>query len=211
MVQIDASDPMVVVIQATQPYAPASCSRCGSQKRPARHGMLEAHYRDAPFIGRQVTIAVEVQRYRCPDCGQTFLQDLTGMDAKRRMTSRCCRYIIDQVMTRSSMNEVARIVGVDEKTIRNVFDDRGVIFSVGDPPSDNRFVCESCLGIYPKLEHRLISYRHFGNWRSGDLLRDANVCKECFEFAKDPWRSAVSKRSLKLPRTAATSSRVQSA
>lgn len=120
------------------------------------------------------------------------------MDAKRRMTARCANYILDQVMVRSSMNEVARIVGMDEKTIRNVFEDRGLIFSVGDALSENQFVCESCLAIYPKSEHRLAPYRHFGGWRSIDVLRDANVCKECFDFPADPWRSAVSKKSLKL-------------
>lgn len=198
VLRIDATDPKTMVIHASEPYMPTSCPRCGSHRRPARHGTLSANYRDTPFVGRQVTIAVEVQRYRCQDCGQAFLQDLTGMDAKRRMTARCANYILDQVMFRSSMNEVARIVGVDEKTIRNIFDDRGVIFSVGNPPSENRFACESCFGIYPKSEHRLAPYRHFGGWRSVAVLRDANVCKECFDFPADPWRSAVSKRSLKV-------------
>lgn len=196
VLRIDAADPRTMIIHANEPQMPTSCPRCGSDRRPSRHGALSAKYRDAPFVGRQVAIAVEVQRYRCPDCGQAFLQDLTGMDAKRRMTARCCEYVIDQVMARSSMNEVARIVGMDEKTIRNIFDDRGVIFSVGDPFSDSRFVCESCLGIYPNSDHRLAPYRHLGNWRTSDLLRDANVCKDCFNFANDPWRSAVSKRSL---------------
>lgn len=116
------------------------------------------------------------------------------MDGKRRMTARCASYILDQVMARSSMGEVARIVGVDEKTIRNVFDDRGLIFSVGDPPSSNRFVCDSCLGIHPRADHRLAPAKHFGRWRSNDLQREANVCKDCFDFAADPWRAGMVKR-----------------
>lgn len=116
------------------------------------------------------------------------------MDRKRRMTARCASYILDQVMARSSMGEVARIVGVDEKTIRNVFDDRGLTFSVGDPPSSDLFVCESCLGIYPRSDHRLASAKHFGRWRAGELLREANVCKDCFDFATDPWRAGIVRR-----------------
>jgi len=116
------------------------------------------------------------------------------MDGKRRMIARCASYILDQVMARSSMGEVARIVGVDEKTIRNVFADRGMIFTVGDWPSDDRFVCESCLGIHPRSAHRLAPAKHFGRWRSGDLLREANVCKYCFDFATDPWRAGVVRR-----------------
>lgn len=197
VVQVTSTDPKVMVIHATQTFVPVSCPRCGSQKTPTRHGSLQANYRDAPFVGRQVVIAVEQQRFRCPNCRQAFLQDLKGMDANRRLTARCAVYVIDQVMARSSMNDVARILGVDEKTVRNVFEDRGVIFSVGDPPNEDRFACESCLAIHPRSHHRLASPRHFGKWRHDQLLREANVCKECFGFADDPWRSGVGKRSLK--------------
>lgn len=116
------------------------------------------------------------------------------MDGKRRMTSRCASYILEQVLARSSMGDVARIVGIDEKGARNVFEDRGLIFSVGDPPSSDRFVCECCLGIHPKSDHRLATAKHFGKWRAGDLQREANVCKDCLAFASDPWRAGVARR-----------------
>lgn len=116
------------------------------------------------------------------------------MDGKRRMTARCAAYVIEQVMARSSMKDVANIVGIDEKGVRNVFEDRGLIFSVGDPPSSDRFVCESCLGIHPKSQHRLAPAKHFGIWRSNELLREANVCRGCFDFASDPWRAGVVRR-----------------
>lgn len=116
----------------------------------------------ALLLGRQVTISVNAQRFRCHDCGQAFFQNLTDMDSKRRMTERCATYIIDQVMARSSMKDVACIVGIDEKTVRNVFEDRGMIFTVGDPPTDDRFVCECCLGIHPGTEMRLVPTKHLG-------------------------------------------------
>lgn len=92
------------------------------------------------------------------------------------------------------ISDVAAIVGIDEKGVRNVFEDRGMTFSVGDPPSDGRFVCECCLGIYPKSEMRLAPAKHFGKWRKGELRLDVNVCATCFHFAKDPWRAGIVRR-----------------
>lgn len=173
---------------------PKSCQKCGSAHRPRRYGEVDSTYRDTPFLGRQVTITVNVQRFRCHDCGQAFFQQLTDMDGKRRMTARCAIYIIDQVMARSSSRDVALIIGVDEKTVRNVIEDRGMIFTVGDPPTDDRFVCECCLGVQPKAELKSVPARHFGRWRKGGLRQDVNVCRGCFDFATDPWRAGVVRR-----------------
>lgn len=116
------------------------------------------------------------------------------MDGKRRMTARCASYVIDQVMARSSLRDVSIIIGVDEKTVRNVFEDRGLIFSVGDPPSDDRFVCECCLSVLPRKELRLAPPRHFGRWRKGSLRQNSNVCSTCLEFTADAWRTGIVKR-----------------
>lgn len=194
VVQIEPAESGSLIVQATFSAVPVSCPRCGSQRRPSRHGGLSASYRDAPFLGRQVSITVDVQRFRCPDCKQAFLQVLPGMDGKRRMTARCAAYAVDQVMARSSMGEVARILGVDEKTIRNVFVDRGLSFSVGDQPSSDRFVCESCLGVHPHSYLRLAPARHFRRWRAGELLLEANVCLDCLNFEADHWRAGVVRR-----------------
>lgn len=191
---VDSVDHDAIVVQADFKTMPTSCPKCGSSHRPRRYGNLEAGYRDAPFLGRHVTISVNVQRFRCYDCGQAFFQQLTDMDGKRRMTVRCATYVIDQVMARSSMKDVARMVGVDEKTVRNVFEDRGVIFSIGDFPHDDRLACESCLGIHPGTEMRLVPTKHFGRWRKGELRPDVNVCTECLDFAGDPWRAGMVRR-----------------
>lgn len=183
-----------ILVHADHAVLPATCLKCGSARRPRRYGDLEVSYRDAPFLGRQVVIAVNAQRFRCADCGQAFFQELPDIDGKRRMTARCSTYVVDQVMARNSMKEVANIVGVDEKSVRNVFDDRGLIFSVGDPSSDDHFVCECCLGIRPKKELHLASTKHFGRWRSGDLRLDANVCGECFRYQRDPWHAGIVRR-----------------
>lgn len=116
------------------------------------------------------------------------------MDGKRRMTARCAAYVIDQVMARSSLRDVAKIIGINEKRARNVFDDRGLIFSMGDPPSSDRSVCESCLGIHSRSELRLAPAKHFGKWRADGPLREASVCMACVDFAEYPWRAGIVRR-----------------
>jgi hypothetical protein len=109
------------------------------------------------------------------------------MDGKRRMTARCACYIIDQTMARSSLRDAAMIIGVDEKTVR---EDRGLIFSVGDPPTEDRFVRECCLAVLPKSKLRLPPPKHFGRWQKEDLRQNSNVCSSCLQFAADTWRQA---------------------
>lgn len=183
-----------IVVQTAFKPLPSSCPKCGSSRRPRRYGDLKSPYRDAPFMGRRVTIVVDLQRFRCAGCGVAFFQELPGMDPKRRMTARCSQYVMDQAMARDSLRDVSIIVGIDEKTVRNVFLDRGLIFSVGDPPSEDRFVCECCLAVLPKKELRLAPPRHFGKWKKGQLRSDANVCRTCLDFADDAWRAGIVRR-----------------
>lgn len=191
---VELSEQDATAVHVEFALLPTICPKCGSARRPRRYGALDTSFRDAPFLGRQVVITANAQRFRCADCGQAFFQNLPDMDAKRRMTNRCVAYVIDQVMARSSFRDVATIIGIDEKGVRNVFGDRGLVFSVGAPPSGDCFVCESCLGIYPKAEMRLARAKHFSRWRNGDLKPEANVCRTCFGFAEDSWRSGIVRR-----------------
>lgn len=53
---------------------PDACQRCGVIGRLYRHGTHATTYRDAPIRGHKVLIAVNVRRYKCRDCGETFRQ-----------------------------------------------------------------------------------------------------------------------------------------
>jgi transposase len=60
------------------------------------------------------------QRWRCRECDATFQQLLPEIDEKRNMTKRLIEYIRYRSLIRT-FTEVADDVGVDEKTIRNIF------------------------------------------------------------------------------------------
>lgn len=107
------------LIEADYLVHPPACLKCGSIGHLYKHGTKKTTYTDSPIRGLPVRIAANVQRYRCRDCGETFLQPLGAVLDDRRMTQRCADYITDQGM-RDTFSRVAEHVGCDEKTVRNV-------------------------------------------------------------------------------------------
>lgn len=99
--------------------AAEACSKCGVVGRLYRHGLDPASFRDIPSFGKQVEIKVIAQRYRCRECGGTTSQPLPGLNRKRHMTDRCVDWVIDRSII-NTFSSVAREVGVDEKTVRNI-------------------------------------------------------------------------------------------
>lgn len=95
------------------------CPKCGSVGRLYRHGVKTVDYRDAPAFGKQFVIRCKVQRFRCRDCNETCMQPLPDMDTRRRMTKRCVDYIEHQGAVRTYA-DIARTIGIDEKTVRNI-------------------------------------------------------------------------------------------
>lgn len=98
---------------------PDSCSKCGVVDRLYRHGAKTIDYRDTPAFGARMTIRATVARFRCRDCGATSMQPLPDMDTSRRMTRRCVAFVEEQGIAQTYAG-VARLVGVDEKTVRNI-------------------------------------------------------------------------------------------
>jgi len=185
-----------LTVLVDHPNRPAACPRCGSTKPPRRSGALDTSFRDVPFLGMRVTITVNAQRFRCGDCGQAFFQEFPDMDGKRRISSRCAVYVIEQVMARSSIREVAEVIGIDDKGVRNVLHDRGMVFTAGHLTHEDHLVCECCLGLHPKIEIQLAPTKHFGRWRREVLRKEVNACRSCIAFAEDPWRAGMVRRLL---------------
>lgn len=124
------------IITAKHTAQPEACTKCGVIGRLYRHGTRTIRHLDSPIRGLPVRLDAVVQRYRCRECGETFLQPLAGIDEGRRMTSRCSEYILTQGM-RTPFTRVAEHVGCDEKTVRNVtWKSRGVFIpAVLHPPA----------------------------------------------------------------------------
>lgn len=106
-------------IKASYDIAPEFCPKCGVVGRFVSHGPKVIKYVDAPVHGKKTVIHVSVKRYKCRECKATFLQSLPDMAPDRRMTLRCYNHIAVQSLIRPT-SHIARDVGVDEKTCRNI-------------------------------------------------------------------------------------------
>jgi transposase len=109
------------VIEAEYTIQPKSCKKCGVIDRLYRHGVKSTGYRDNPIRGAPVTILATVQRYKCRDCGATFLQPLGSIQPNMRMTVRCVDLIKTQCL-RDTFVRIAKHIGCDEKTVRMIAD-----------------------------------------------------------------------------------------
>ena len=93
------------------------CLKCGCPaERLYKHGVEIKKYADLPAHGVHIHIAISAQRWLCRECGSTFSHPLPEMDENRKMTKRCVAYVREQGKRRT-FADIAREIGVDEKTV----------------------------------------------------------------------------------------------
>lgn len=112
--------PKAYRITATCNDEPSVCPKDGHPLY--RHGTLQKLFRDLPIHGKRVSILAIRQRYRCRACRKTFQQPVTGIHERRKMTERLVLHIQEEAKHRP-FAAVAHEVGVDEKTVRAIFDE----------------------------------------------------------------------------------------
>ena len=98
---------------------PEACQKCGVIGGLYKHGTKPVTYADSPIRGTPARLQAKVQRYRCRECGETFLQRLGGISTERRMTERCAALIRSWCL-RDTFVRIAEQIGCDDKTIRNL-------------------------------------------------------------------------------------------
>ena len=107
-------------VEAEGSVLPTACPACGESLY--RHGSQRQTYLDTPMHGKRVLIELDRKRYRCKSCGKTLFEPLPVMDGKRLATTRLVQHI-ERHCLRKTFAELSREVGVDDKTIRHIFDD----------------------------------------------------------------------------------------
>ncbi|HRC81758.1 MAG TPA: ISL3 family transposase [Sedimentibacter sp.] len=98
------------------------CTHCGTINEYYRFGFKNQLYMDLPMHNKRVGILVNRQRYRCRACNGTFFVPMPDIDDKRLATKRLIEYIEKQSLKRTFVS-IADDVGMDEKTVRNIFSD----------------------------------------------------------------------------------------
>jgi len=109
------------VIEVAGQGMPGCCPHCLAES-PYRHGSQQQHYIDIPMHGKPVLLRVERARFRCKVCGKTFFSHLPDIDAKRKASVRFIKYI-EQESMKKTFALLSREAGVDEKTIKHIFED----------------------------------------------------------------------------------------
>lgn len=118
-------------ITARPTVEPEACP-CGS-RRLYGHGTVASLFRDLPIHGKRVALRAVRKRYRCRDCRRTFLQPVPGIHEGRKLTSRLVDYVGKQAEGRTFV-EVGKEVGLDEKTVRSIFEDHAdLLASLAQP------------------------------------------------------------------------------
>jgi transposase len=97
-----------------------SCPECNSPV--IGFGKKDQLFMDIPMHGKRTGIVVIRKRYRCRECGKTFLEPLADMDEKRLVTKRLIDFIEKQSLKRTFVS-ISDDTGLVEGTIRNIFRD----------------------------------------------------------------------------------------
>lgn len=71
---------------------------------------------------KRVGLFIKRQRYKCRECNETFFETLSDMDVNRSVTNRLINWIKDANLEKT-FTSVADDIDVNEKTIRNIFND----------------------------------------------------------------------------------------
>lgn len=110
------------IIEASYTIQPDTCPKCGCVGNLYRHGTKPTNYVDSPVRGVPTKLLAKVQRYKCRDCGETFLQALGGILPDRRITERCSLFIAYRCLSQT-FTRIAEDVGCDDKTVRTLASD----------------------------------------------------------------------------------------
>nr|WP_238343600.1 ISL3 family transposase [Gracilibacillus saliphilus] len=116
-IQENEDDILISVEAISNPF---HCPHCRHPAKYYKHGSRKQVILDLPIRIKRVCLQVNRKRYKCLECGSTFWEHLISIDENRSMTKRLIEFIEKQSMSKTFV-EVAESVGVDEKTVRNIF------------------------------------------------------------------------------------------
>ncbi len=106
-------------ITAKTTHPPAYCPNCQSTSIVS-FGGRDLFFSDTPIHGKQVGIKMKRKRYSCKTYLKTFIEPLPMMDDKRSATKRLVEYI-EKNSLKKTFASISEEIGVDEKTVRNIF------------------------------------------------------------------------------------------
>ncbi|RME58123.1 ISL3 family transposase, partial [Candidatus Parcubacteria bacterium] len=109
------------VIVAENTTTPQSCSKCGHTDF-YRHGTRTVTYADTPIHERPTRLELEVQRFRCKQCGAVTTAESPDLDDRRNATRRLIEYVQNRCFD-TTFSWLANEIGVAVNTVKNIAQD----------------------------------------------------------------------------------------
>jgi transposase len=94
------------------------CPGCRHEGPLRRHAMRPTWWRDVPAFGKPQVRRGHIVRWRCPACLQTHSCQPDWALPGKRLTRELEHWIRQALQVGQSVRAVARICGVDDKTVR---------------------------------------------------------------------------------------------
>lgn len=119
----ESTDGKAIKVIAHASRKPTCCIKCGIVGTPFSHGNVVRMVKDLPISGKFVIIELRAKRYKCVDCGQTFIEDFPFVDDRNRMTTRMRNEIARRVLQGDTFSRIGIDFCVSDKTVRRIFDE----------------------------------------------------------------------------------------
>lgn len=98
-----------------------ACPACGSAS-VVGYGKMTWRIRDLPIEKKSVFLEIRRRRLRCRDCLVTFNEPVPNISSNHRATTRLVQRVW-KLALRQPFTALSLTFGMDEKTIRNIFND----------------------------------------------------------------------------------------
>lgn len=115
----DASGESAIISLKRKQGHPYECSKCHQYSLIAYDAMPTRYVEDIPWANQRVFFKFTPMRIQCPYCKETHVEELPGLTPSSRQTDRF-RYYLASRCDQTSIAEVARQYGLNQKTIRRI-------------------------------------------------------------------------------------------
>jgi len=109
------------IIVAENITPPDRCPRC-EYEAFYRHGTRTAVYTDTPIHGKPTRVELDVQRFRCKNCGAVTNAESPDLDDRRNATRRLIEYVQNRCFD-TTFSWLAAEIGVAVNTVKNIAQD----------------------------------------------------------------------------------------
>ena len=97
----------------------AVCSGCGEVHKAGYYGETEVIIEDLPISERRVYLHVNKRRYRCPKDGKTYVEEISWLKKRIRVTYRFAK-TVNRLTAITTNQEAGWYLGIDDEVVYRI-------------------------------------------------------------------------------------------